>query len=57
MDKIQYGEVLMADLHENTITFEMNDSFAICSGEFAIIKLENLQEKIALEEFIENLNS
>lgn len=57
MDKIQYGEVLMADLHENTITFEMNDSFEICAGEFAIIKLDNLQDKIALEEFIKNLNN
>lgn len=56
MEKLQYGDVFSADFSENTITFEMNDSFSICSGEFAIIRLDSLKDKIALEEFIENLN-
>lgn len=56
MEKLQYGDVFSADFSENTITFEMNDSFSICAGEFAIIRLDSLKDKIALEEFIENLN-
>lgn len=56
MDKLQYGDVILADFHENTITFEMKECFAVCAGEFAIIRLDSLQDKIALEEYINNLN-
>jgi hypothetical protein len=55
MEKIQYGEMATADFHENTITFEMREVFTVCGGEFAIVRLDSLQDKIALEEFIENL--
>ena len=53
MEKLQYGTTHSADLHENTITFEMQESITICAGEFAIIKIDTLYEKIKLEEFIE----
>jgi len=56
MEKLQYGDVFSADFSENTITFEMKESFTICGGEFAIVRLDSLKDKIALEEFIENLN-
>ena len=41
----------------DTITFEMEDSISIQSGDFAIIKLESLNDRIAVEEFIKNLRS
>jgi hypothetical protein len=56
MEKIQYGEMATADFHENTITFEMREVFTVCGGEFAIVRLDSLQDKIALEDFIETLN-
>lgn len=55
MEIIQYGVVITADLCENTITFEMEDDFSICAGEFAIIKLSSLNQKIKLEEFLKEL--
>ncbi len=55
METIQYGNVVTADFSENTITFEMQECFTICAGEFAIVKLDNLQQKMDLEEFLENL--
>lgn len=55
METIQYGNVVTADFSENTITFEMQEAFSICGGEFAIVKLDNLSQKIKLEEFLETL--
>lgn len=55
MEALQYGTVVTADFSENTITFEMDECFTIKAGEFAIVKLNSLQDKIALEEFIESL--
>jgi len=55
MEKLQYGTTHSADLYEKTITFEMPSDFSACAGEFAIIKLDTLDEKIKLEKFIESL--
>ena len=55
MEPIQYGDVITADFSENTITFEMKECFTICAGEFAIVRLDSLAQKIALEEFIKTL--
>lgn len=55
MERIQYGNVATADFSENTITFEMQECFTICAGEFAIVKLDNLNQKIKLEEFLQTL--
>lgn len=56
MDKLQYGTALSCDFDEKTITLEMNDDyFTFSAGEFAIIKLDSLDDKIKLEEFIESL--
>lgn len=52
MDKIQYGDIVTADFHENTITFEMGESFTVCGGEFAIVRLDSLKDKMDLEEFL-----
>lgn len=57
MEKLQFGSIVSANLKEDTITFEMEESISIQSGYFAIIKLESINDKIALEEFIENLRS
>ena len=54
MEEIQYRNVIGADFSENTIIFEMKDDFTICAGEFAIIKLDTLKQKMDLEEFIKN---
>lgn len=55
MERLQYGDVFSADFSENTITFEMDEAFTVCGGEFAIVRLDSLKDKIALEEFIETL--
>ena len=55
MQKLQYGTAHSCDLMDKTITLEMEDDFSFCAGEFAIIKLDTLDEKIKLEEFIESL--
>lgn len=54
MDAIQFGTVITADLHENTLTFEMDEAICICAGEYAIIKIDNIVQKQALEEFLTN---
>lgn len=54
MEKIQYGDVITADFSENTITFEMQECFTVCGGEFAIVRLDSLKEKMDLEEFLNN---
>jgi hypothetical protein len=54
MEKIQYGDIVTADFFENTITFEMKDSFTVCGGEFAIVRLDSLKDKMELEEFLNN---
>lgn len=56
MEKLQYGDIATADFSDNTITFEMHDCFSVCAEEFAIVRLDTLKDKMALEEFIENLN-
>lgn len=55
MEIIQYGNVVMADFEENTITFEMQECFTICAGEFAIVRVDTLDQKAKLEEFLETL--
>lgn len=55
MDKLQYGTAHSANLYEHTMTFEFDENVAFCAGEFAIIKIDTLDEKIKLEEFIESL--
>lgn len=55
MEKIQYGQVVTADFSENTITFEMDECFTICAGEFAIVKIKTLDQKMRLEAFLETL--
>lgn len=57
MDKLQFGSIITANLKEDTITFEMEQSISIQTGDFAIIKLESLNDRIAVEEFIKNLRS
>ena len=57
MEKLQFGRIITANLKEDTITFEMEKSILIQSGDFAIIKLESLNDRIAIEEFIKNLRS
>lgn len=55
MEKLQFGTALTCNLYEKTITLEVEDNFTFCAGEFAIIKIDTLDEKIKLEEFIESL--
>lgn len=55
MDKLQYRIAHSANLHEHTMTFEFNEDVTFCAGEFAIIKIDTLDEKIKLEEFIKSL--
>lgn len=55
MEALQYGTVVTADFSENTITFEMDECFTIQAGDFAIVKIDSLKDKIALEEFIKTL--
>lgn len=55
MEKLQFGTALTCNLYEKTITLEVEDNFTFSAGEFAIIKIETLDEKIKLEEFIESL--
>jgi len=55
MEKLQYGTVDTANLYEHTITFFFDKNMKVCAGEFAIIKIDTLDEKIKLEEFIESL--
>ena len=57
MEKLQFGSIITANLKDDTITFEMEDSISIQSGDFAIIKLESINDRIAVEEFIKNLRS
>lgn len=57
MEKLQFGSISSANLKDDTITFEMEDSISIQSGDFAIIKLESINDRIAVEEFIKNLRS
>lgn len=56
METLQYGVIVSADFSENTILLEMKESFSICAGEFALVKIDTLQQKIALEEFLKTLN-
>jgi len=56
MEKLQFGTAHSCDFDEKTFVLEMTDDyFTFCAGEFAIIKLDSLDEKIKLEEFIESL--
>jgi hypothetical protein len=55
MEAIQYGDLITADFSENTITLEIKECFIVTAGEFAIIKIDSLAQKTALEEFIKNL--
>jgi hypothetical protein len=56
MEKIQFGEALTADFEENTFTFEMDDpSFTASAGAYAIVRIDTLDEKMKLEEFINSL--
>lgn len=57
MEKLQFGSVLTADLKEDTITFEMEESFKISSGNYAIIKCDTITERKEIEEFIEQLKN
>jgi len=57
MEKLQFGSIITADLKEDTITFEMEESFSLIAGDFAIIKIESINDRIAVEEFIENLKN
>ncbi len=54
MDAAQFGTLITGDLHENTLTFEMEHPVNIRAGEYAFIKIENIIQKQALEEFLIN---
>ena len=56
MEKLLFGQAVTADFAENTITLEIENDFSICAGEFAIIKIDNISQKLAIEEFIQSLN-
>lgn len=57
MSNLKFGSLLTADLREDTITFQMEEPIEVKSGFFAIIKCDTLAERIAIEEFAEELKN
>lgn len=56
MEIIQFGKAATADFEENTFTFEMDDPyFTASAGSYAIVKIDTLDKKMKLEEFINSL--
>lgn len=52
--RLLFGSLLIGDLKKDTMTFEMEDPIVLQSGNYAIVKLDSLNDRIALEEFIES---
>lgn len=51
--RLLLGSLLTGDLKEDTMTFEMEDPVVLQSGNYAIIKIESINDQIAIEEFIQ----
>ena len=54
-DTLQFGTASTSDFEEGTVTFDMEGDFWIRAGEYAIIKIETLDQKIKIEEFVKTL--
>jgi hypothetical protein len=56
MENIFFANIIAADFKENEILIEPeNENFSIKFCKVAIIKIDNIQEQMELEEFINNL--
>lgn len=54
MEKLEFGSIITADLQENTITFEMDNPISVRGGEYAIIRIDSLEDKIKIETMFKN---
>lgn len=54
--KILLGSLLLGDLKQNTMTFEMDEPVVLQSGNYAIVKLDSINDESALTEFVESQN-
>lgn len=52
--KVQFGESLTCDFEENTWTLEMDETFSISAGEFAIMPKEKYKKLITAMKGIVN---
>lgn len=56
MENIIFANIIGADFKENEIIIEPeNEDFSIKFCKIAIVKIDNIQEEIQLEEFVNNM--
>lgn len=48
----QYGALIYGDLKENTLTIELDQPVIIRAGNYALIRIDNINDKEKLEEFL-----
>lgn len=53
--EIEFGTVISGDLHENTLLIEMDEPITLRAGNYAVIRIENIEQQSKLEEFVKNL--
>lgn len=48
----QFGSVIYGDLKENTLTIQMEEAITLRAGDYAVIKIDNINDKLKLEDFL-----
>ena len=55
-EQLQWGNASTCDFGEQTLTFDMPDKFYIRAGKYAIIRVETLEQEMAIEKLVESFN-
>ena len=51
---VEFGTLVTGDLHENTLTIEMDEAIVLRAGNYAVIRIESIQDQEKIEEFLKN---
>jgi hypothetical protein len=48
----QFGTLLTGNLKENTLTIEIDEDVVLRAGNYAVIRIDNINDQQKLEEFL-----